>query len=87
MTLFGVSTQSGNPSRASCCRLWAPCCHRRKEVERVQERDFSSVPENTVASLEMLERHAYVKLTELIDGNHLDEAGKVAEVLKAVGLV
>lgn len=53
----------------------------------MQDRDFTAVPENTVASLEMLERHAYVKLTELIDGNHLDEASKVADVLKAVGLV
>lgn len=41
----------------------------------------------TVATIETVAQHAYLKIAELIDGNHLDEARQVAEVLKAVGIV
>lgn len=41
----------------------------------------------TVQLLETLEQHSYKRLTELIDGNHLEEARQVAELLKAVGIV
>lgn len=41
----------------------------------------------TVRSLEMVAQHAYLKMAELIDGNHLDEACQVANILKEVGLV
>lgn len=43
--------------------------------------------ENTVAMLEMLERHAYQQITELIDSRSLAEAEKVADILKKVGIV
>lgn len=43
--------------------------------------------ESTVATLERLERHAYAQITYLIDGHHLDEADKIAEILKKVGVV
>ena len=41
----------------------------------------------TVKTLEAVEQRAYVKIAELIDGNHFDEARKVAGILKEVGLV
>lgn len=40
-----------------------------------------------VKVIETVEQHAYLKIAELIDGNHLDEACKVAELLKVVGIV
>lgn len=43
--------------------------------------------EATVATLEMLERHAYQQITELIDSRSLAEADKVADILKKVGIV
>lgn len=43
--------------------------------------------ENTVSALETLERHAYVQIAELIDNRHLDEADKIADILKKVGIV
>ena len=43
--------------------------------------------QTTVKLLETLEQHGYMRLTELLDGNHLDEARQVAELLKAVGIV
>lgn len=43
--------------------------------------------ESTVAVLETLERHAYMQIAELIDGRHLDEADKIADILKKVGIV
>lgn len=41
----------------------------------------------TVKMIETVEQHAYVKIAELIDGNHLDEARQVAELLRVVGIV
>lgn len=41
----------------------------------------------TVKLIETVEQHGYMKLVELIDGNHLSEARQVAELLKAVGIV
>ena len=41
----------------------------------------------TIRSLETVEQHAYLKIAELIDGNHIEEARQVAEVLKVVGIV
>lgn len=41
----------------------------------------------TVRTLETLEQHAYMRIAELLDGNHIDEARQVAEVLKVVGIV
>lgn len=43
--------------------------------------------ESTVVLLETLERHGYMKIAELIDGSHLDEADKVADILKKVGII
>lgn len=43
--------------------------------------------DSTVILLETLERHAYMKIVELIDGSHLDEADKIADILKKVGIV
>ena len=43
--------------------------------------------DSTVILLETLERHAYMKIAELIDGSHLDEADKIADILKKVGIV
>lgn len=41
----------------------------------------------TVRTLETVAQHAYLKMAELIDGNHIDEARQIAEVLKVVGIV
>ena len=41
----------------------------------------------TVSLLETLEQHAYLKISELLDGNHFEEAQQVADILKAVGIV
>lgn len=41
----------------------------------------------TVRTIETVAQHAYLKMAELIDGNHLDEACKVAHILKEVGIV
>lgn len=41
----------------------------------------------TVRTLETLEQHAYMRITELIDGNHISEARQVAQILKEVGIV
>lgn len=41
----------------------------------------------TVRTLETVAQRGYLKLAELIDGNHLEEARQVAEVLKVVGIV
>lgn len=41
----------------------------------------------TVRMIDTVEQHAYLKIAELIDGNHLDEARQVAEILKVVGIV
>lgn len=43
--------------------------------------------ENTVAAMETLERHAYLQIVELIDGKHLDETDKIADILVKVGIV
>lgn len=43
--------------------------------------------ESAVAMLEMIERHGYYKLAELIDGNHIEEASKLTDILKAVGII
>lgn len=42
---------------------------------------------STVALLDALENHAYLQMTQLIDGNHLDEADKIADILKKVGVI
>lgn len=41
----------------------------------------------TVRLIETVEQHAYMKLAELIDGNHLEEARQVAGILREVGIV
>ena len=41
----------------------------------------------TVRLLETLEQHGYIRITELLDGNHLDEAQQVAALLREVGLI
>lgn len=41
----------------------------------------------TVKSIETVAQHAYLKIAELIDGNHLEEARQVAEILQVVGIV
>lgn len=41
----------------------------------------------TVRTIETVEQHAYLKMAELIDANHIDEARKVADLLKVVGIV
>ena len=37
--------------------------------------------------LDTLEQHGLMKVTELIDGNRLDEACKVVDILRGVGVV
>lgn len=49
--------------------------------------DNRTPSDNTVAVLETLERHAYIQIAELIDNRHLDEADKIADILKKVGIV
>ena len=51
--------------------------------ERMEEKESQA----TVKTLETVAQHAYLKMAELIDGNHLEEARQVAEVLKVVGIV
>lgn len=51
------------------------------------ERDWERVPDNTIAALETLERHAYLKMTELIDAGEIDAAEQLASVLEGLGLV
>lgn len=41
----------------------------------------------TVRTLDTVAQHAYLKMAELIDGGHIEEARQVAEVLKVVGIV
>lgn len=41
----------------------------------------------TVKTIETVAQHAYLKMAELIDGNHLEEARQVASILKEVGIV
>lgn len=52
-------------------------------------RDMPEVSEcvATVKTIETVAQHGYLKIAELIDHNHIDEARKVAEVLKVVGIV
>lgn len=57
---------------------------RYRDMSALEERTPS---ENTVAVLEALERHAYMQIAELIDKRHLDEADKIADILKKVGIV
>ena len=42
---------------------------------------------NSIDILEVMEIHAYQKIIELIDNNRLDDACKVAEVLRVVGII
>ena len=56
---------------------------RYREMVTTEERMPS---DSTVILLETLERHGYMKIAELIDGSHLDEADKVADILKKVGI-
>lgn len=42
---------------------------------------------DTIEILEVMEMHAYQKIIELIDNNRLDDACKIAEVLKVVGII
>jgi len=49
--------------------------------------DMRDKNDNTMALLDTIERHGYMKIAELIDGNHLSEAGQVVDILKGVGLV
>ena len=41
----------------------------------------------TVRTIETVAQHAYLKMAELIDGGHLEEARQIAEILKEVGVV
>ncbi len=43
--------------------------------------------ESTITMLDMLERHGYQKICELIDGGKYSEAEQVANVLKKVGII
>ena len=59
--------------------------------DRLRKRGCESMVEMenqaTVRTLETVAQRGYLKLAELIDGNHLEEARQVAEVLKVVGIV
>lgn len=50
------------------------------------ERDWEHVPEELPAALNMMERHAYTKIAELIDFGKYGEAMQVAHILKELGL-
>lgn len=43
--------------------------------------------EQNIKSIELLERTAYERIAELISENQIDEARKVADVLKVLGVV
>lgn len=45
------------------------------------------VSDSTVAALEVLERHAYIRITEMIDDGDLDAACKIVALLKAVQII
>lgn len=49
--------------------------------------DDTGVNQTTVRTIETVAQHAYLKMAELIDGDHLKEARQVAEILKVVGVV
>nr|CRY97765.1 hypothetical protein [uncultured prokaryote] len=60
---------------------------REKRYRDMSALDNRTPSDNTVAVLETLERHAYIQIAELIDNRHLDEADKIADILKKVGIV
>jgi len=43
--------------------------------------------DSTVKLIETVAKHGYLKIAEMIDDNRLDEACKVVEILKGVGIV
>ena len=49
--------------------------------------DGQTANQTTVKLIETLAQHGYMQIAALIDGNHLDEARKVADILKEVGIV
>lgn len=51
------------------------------------ERNWERVPENTIGAIEALERHAYVKITELIDAGEFDAAEQVTGILEGLGII
>lgn len=50
----------------------------------MEERD---VNQSTVRLIETVAQHGYMQIAALIDGNHIDEARQIAELLKVVGIV
>lgn len=49
--------------------------------------DLREAQEATVTTLEALERHAYAKITELIDDGNYDAACQIVTIIKRIGII
>lgn len=53
----------------------------------MDDRNWDNVDQTTVTMLSTLEKHAFCKLTELIDRERFKEACQVVHVMERVGLI
>lgn len=60
---------------------------KKKRGETMATREEREPQESTITMLDMLERHGYQKICELIDGGKYSEAEQVANVLEKVGII
>lgn len=85
LTILGKTNRPANPLRVGRLDRGALLCITQDKGVRDMDEPMGSMA--TVKTIEMVEQHAYLKMAELIDGNHLAEARQVAEILKEVGIV
>lgn len=89
LTFFGKSTQGAGPKRGRACGY--PGTIKLVEQDRGREPmaivDDHPASEATVTMLETLERHAYHQITMCIDELQLDDARKIVDLLKDVGII
>ena len=64
-----------------------PTHSRDRSDKKAGEKSMDRETMTTVKTIETVAQHAYLKMAELIDGGHLEEARQVAEILKEVGVV
>lgn len=88
LTVYGLSTR-GRGAWWRKGRLYPGAVSIRddnggRDMARFEDTEPS---EATVAALQTLERHAYVQIAMCIDEMQLDDARKIVEVLKGVGIV